>query len=173
MSEYQTEADVEKFIHKISDAVWKKPFGIRLFDEIENAHRGVMDLFLQILDDGRLENRSGRPVNFRNCYIIMTSNIGHEAFERARRTSTDMTKNVQLAIDILKRADAFSPELVNRMDAIVPIVHLQSNVRDMIAEKRLDSNKDLLLENYNIKFDYDKRVIRYITREVSNGETTA
>lgn len=173
MSEYQTEADVEKFIHKISDAVWNRPFGIRLFDEIEKAHRGVMDLFLQILDDGRLENRYGRQVNFRNCYIIMTSNIGHEAFERARRTSTDMTKNVELASDILQRADAFRPELVNRMNAIVPFVHLQSNVRDMIAEKRLDSIKDLLLENYNIKFDYDKRVIRYITREVSNEKTTA
>ncbi|HGO2647828.1 TPA: AAA family ATPase [Staphylococcus aureus] len=173
MSEYQTEADVEKFIYKVSDSVGKNAFGVRLFDEIEKAHRGVMDLFLQILDDGRLEDRYGRQVYFSNCYIIFTTNIGHEAFERARRTSTDMTNNVDLAQDMLQRADAFRPELVNRMNGVIPFNDLDRNTRDLIAQKRLEELKTKLKAEKNIDFDYDEMVIRFITREVSDEKTTA
>ncbi|HDJ2913344.1 TPA: ATP-dependent Clp protease ATP-binding subunit [Staphylococcus aureus] len=173
MSEYQTEADVEKFIYKVSDSVGKNAFGVRLFDEIEKAHRGVMDLFLQILDDGRLEDRYGRQVYFSNCYIIFTTNIGHEAFERARTTSTDMTNNVDLAQDMLQRADAFRPELVNRMNGVIPFNDLDRNTRDLIAQKRLEELKTKLKTEKNIDFDYDEMVIRFITREVSDEKTTA
>lgn len=173
MSEYQTEADVEKFIYKVSDSVGKHPFGIRLFDEIEKAHRGVMDLFLQILDDGRLEDRYGRQVYFNNCYIIFTTNIGHEAFERARRTSTDMTENVDLAQEMLQRSDGFRPEFINRMNGIIPFKDLSKTTRDMIAEKRLDELKEHLENERNIVFNYDEKVIRFITREVSDEKTTA
>ncbi|MDQ7134571.1 AAA family ATPase [Staphylococcus aureus] len=173
MSEYQTEADVEKFIHKVSDSVGKNAFGIRLFDEVEKAHRGIMDLFLQILDDGRLEDRYGRPVYFSNCYIIMTTNIGHQDFERARRTSTDMTQNIDLASDILQRSDAFRPELVNRTNAIIPFKDLSRNVRDMIAEKRLEELKHKLKKEHNITFDYEPKTIHFITREVSDEKTNA
>lgn len=173
MSEYQTESDVEKFIYNVSDSVGKKPFGIRLFDEIEKAHRGVMDLFLQILDDGRLEDRYGRPVYFSNCYIIFTTNIGHQDFERARRTSQDMTKNIDLSQEMLQRADSFRPELVNRMNGIIPFIDLGRNVRDMIAKKRLEELKESLYEKHKITFDYDAQVIPFITREVSDEKTTA
>lgn len=173
MSEYQTESDVEKFIYNVSDSVGKKPFGVRLFDEIEKAHRGVMDLFLQILDDGRLEDRYGRQVYFNNCYIIFTTNIGHEQFERARRTSTDMTNNIDIAQDMLQRADAFRPELVNRMNGIIPFNDLDKKTRDMIAEKRLEELKIKLEQERNIIFNYNDNVIRFITREVSDEKTTA
>lgn len=171
MSEYQTEADVEKFVHKVSDSVGKNPFGIRLFDEIEKAHRGVMDLFLQILDDGRLQDRYGRQVYFNNCYIIFTTNIGHEQFERARRTSTDMSKNIDLAQGMLQRSDSFRPELVNRMNGIIPFNELDSKTRDMIAEKRLEDLKNKLESERHIVFDYDAQVIHFITKEVSNEDT--
>ena len=88
-----------------------------------------MDLFLQILDDGRLEDRYGRQVYFNNCYIIFTTNIGHEAFERARRTSTDMTENVDLAQEMLQRSDGFRPEFINRMNGIIPFKDLSKTTR--------------------------------------------
>lgn len=106
-----------------------------MFDEIEKLIVVSWIYFLQILDDGRLQDRYGRQVYFNNCYIIFTTNIGHEQFERARRTSTDMSKNIDLAQGMLQRSDSFRPELVNRMNGIIPFNELDSKTRDMIAEK--------------------------------------
>lgn len=172
MSEFQHVDDVQKFNLNIADKVFKKPFSVILLDEVEKAHRGVMDLLLQILDDGRLSNRYGRQVTFRNAYIIMTTNIGHKDFENARTTNQSMTEKLDTANDILQRPDAFRPELVNRTNAIVPFEHLSREVRNIIAETRINELQNEL-QKRNITFDYDPDVITFITREVSDEATTS
>ena len=172
MSEFQLKDDVVKFNHKLAEKAQKRPFSLFLFDEIEKSHRGVMDLLLQILDDARLNNRYGRQVTFRNAYIIMTTNIGHEDFENARTTGQDMTENLSIVKNVLTRQTAFRPELVNRCDALVPFSALERDVRNIIVESGLERLKNDLKE-MDIDFDYNPLVITFLTREVSDEETTS
>jgi ATP-dependent Clp protease ATP-binding subunit ClpA len=172
MSEYQHPDKVNVFNETLADKANKRGFSVFLFDEIEKGHRGILDLFLQIIDDGRLTNRYGREVTFRNAYIIFTTNYGHRDFEAARKTSQSMSENLKMISDILQRPDGFRPELVNRMDALVPFNPLQSVVRNRIVEKNLEELK-VELEDKNIKFDYEQRVITYITKEVTDEETSS
>lgn len=172
MSEYQHADKVNYFSETLADAANKKGFSIFLFDEIEKGHRGILDLFLQIIDDGRLTNRYGREVTFKNSYIIFTTNFGHQDFEAARKTGQTMSEHIKIVSDILQRPDGFRPELINRLDALVPFNPLESFVRNSIVEKNLEELKEELA-NREIKFNYDERVITYITREVTDESTSS
>ncbi|RMH58067.1 MAG: ATP-dependent chaperone ClpB [Candidatus Hydrogenedentota bacterium] len=103
---------------QLTEAVRRQPYSVLLFDEIEKAHPDVFNIFLQILDDGRLTDNQGRTVDFRNCIIIMTSNLGTEIISdhlRNENVVTDALRNEILAE--LKRH--FRPEFLNRLDDIV------------------------------------------------------
>lgn len=101
---------------RLTGAVRNQPFSILLFDEIEKAHPKVFDIFLPILDEGRLKDLRGQTVSFRNCTIIMTSNIGANCLHRAG----DDDRSALL--DELRRH--FRPEFINRIDDIVPFYSL-------------------------------------------------
>ncbi len=99
---------------QLTEAVRRNPYSVILFDEIEKAHPEVFNIFLQILDDGRLTDSQGRTVNFKNCIIIMTSNIGSDLILKAK-TITD-----EIKFDIEKQLHkTFRPEFLNRIDEIV------------------------------------------------------
>jgi ATP-dependent Clp protease ATP-binding subunit ClpB len=99
---------------QLTESVRKHPYSVLLFDEIEKAHPDVFNIFLQILDEGRLTDSQGRTVSFKNCIIIMTSNIGSPIILQAQ-TITDTVKS-----EIEKILNAtFRPEFLNRLDAIV------------------------------------------------------
>src|SRR5713101_7997715 len=95
------------------EAVRRRPYSVILFDEIEKAAPEVFNVFLQILDDGRLTDGRGRTVDFRNTIIIMTSNIGSNWIQEAK-DEAEIRKGVQEAL----RAH-FPPEFLNRIDEIV------------------------------------------------------
>lgn len=99
---------------QLTESVRKNPYSVLLFDEIEKAHPDVFNIFLQILDEGRLTDSQGRTVSFKNCIIIMTSNIGSPIILKAE-TITDAVK-----AEIEKIVHAtFRPEFLNRIDAVV------------------------------------------------------
>jgi len=99
----------------LTEAVRRRPYSVVLFDEIEKAHPEVFNALLQILDDGRLTDGKGRTVDFKNCIIIMTSNIGSaEIREFAGRDEEAMKRRV---MDALRRH--FRPEFLNRLDDII------------------------------------------------------
>lgn len=98
---------------RLTAAVRNAPFSVLLFDEIEKAHRRVLDLFLPVFDEGRLKDARGREVSFRNCIIIMTSNVG-----AAHVSRTETTETRGRLMDDLRRH--FRPEFINRIDDIVP-----------------------------------------------------
>lgn len=172
MSEFQTKDRIEDFRTRVSDKITKTPFSVVLFDEVEKAEKGVMDLMLQITDDGRLNDRYGRQVTFRNAYIIMTTNIGHEIFEEARSESRTMNKKMRLVNEILQAPGAFRPELVGRMDKLVPFEPLSKEVRLEIVKTRLSEFTNMLKEQ-KIKFEYGDRVETYLAFEGVSNETTA
>ncbi len=131
MSEYQEKHTVSRLIGappgyvgyeeagQLTEAVRRRPYAVVLFDEIEKAHPEVLNVMLQLLDDGRLTDGKGRTVDFRNAVVIMTSNVGsHLIAERATRGDTELDAGTERQLmDALRQH--FRPEFLNRVDEIV------------------------------------------------------
>ncbi|XOJ58748.1 AAA family ATPase [Candidatus Levibacter sp. Uisw_134_01] len=139
----------------LTEAVIRRPYRVILFDEIEKAHLDVLNLLLQVMDDGRLTDSHGKTVDFTNTIIIMTSNMGSEYFESNLNFSekNEKTKSViNKVMNVVK--SKLSPEFINRLDEILFFSKLgKSHVAD-IVEIQLNSLKNrLLLNNYSIVWD--------------------
>ena len=100
---------------QLTEAVRRKPYSVILFDEIEKAHEDVFNIFLQILDDGRLTDNKGKTVDFKNTLIIMTSNIGSHYLLEAGENITESTKDLVMS----EMKHRFKPEFLNRVDDII------------------------------------------------------
>jgi ATP-dependent Clp protease ATP-binding subunit ClpB len=157
MSEYQEKHTVSRLIGappgyvgydkggQLTEAVRRRPYAVVLFDEIEKAHPDVFNVFLQVLDEGRLTDGQGRTVDFKNTVIIMTSNAGSQMIKQAGAHDVAMVRDAVLAeLDRL-----FRPEFLNRVDEIVifhnlsrdhiaQIVDIQlARLHSLLAERRL------------------------------------
>lgn len=132
---------------QLTEQVRKKPYSVILFDEIEKAHPEVFNIMLQILDEGHLTDAKGRRASFKNCLIIMTSNIGTEALTKEavigfQSLSTDKAENVEArfqstkkdVLDELKKH--FKPEFLNRIDEIIVFHPLsKDHLRSIVAKE--------------------------------------
>lgn len=169
MSEYSEEHSIARLIgappgyvgHEeegvLTGAVKNAPFSILLFDEIEKAHPRIFDLFLPMFDEGRLRDSRGREVSFRNCIIIITSNIGSELLLQAEST---------VAQDALIQAlrDHFRPEFVNRLDQVVPFYPLLSEDVRNVLRLEINAIRNRLQEK-NIGIRMYQKAYEYIARE--------
>jgi ATP-dependent Clp protease ATP-binding subunit ClpB len=100
----------------VTEAVRRKPFSVILFDEIEKAHHDIFSVFLQIMDDGRLTDSHGRTVDFKNCILIMTSNVGSQ-YILDTIDDTDETSYERMRQRVLEALrQHFRPEFLNRVD---------------------------------------------------------
>jgi ATP-dependent Clp protease ATP-binding subunit ClpB len=131
MSEYQEKHTVSRLIGappgyvgydeagQLTEAVRRRPYSVVLFDEIEKAHSEVLNVMLQVLDDGRLTDGQGRTIDFKNTVIIMTSNIGsHLIAEQLGAGDTTLTEGTRRQVlDVLR--SQFRPEFLNRVDEII------------------------------------------------------
>ncbi len=122
---------------QLTEAVRRRPYSVVLFDEIEKAHADVFNVFLQLLDDGRLTDGQGRTVDFRNTVVIMTSNVG------SQRLLGD-TPDTEGVMDDLRRT--FRPEFLNRVDDIVLFERLSRADLDRIVELQIERFRKLLSE---------------------------
>src|SRR5947207_12437855 len=104
---------------QLTEAVRRRPYSVVLFDEIEKAHHDVLNVLLQILDEGRLTDGQGRVVDFKNTIIIMTSNIGsHLILEQHGQLTADQYEGIKSSVlDALRHH--FRPEFLNRVDEII------------------------------------------------------
>ena len=120
---------------QLTDAVSRNPYSVVLIDEADKAHRDVFNLFLQILDDGRLTDSKGVVVDFKHCYIIFTSNLGYRHLDEV---SEFMTRDIKSRV--LKAArDHFRPEFLNRLDDIIVFSPLSKSSLIQIASLLLDN----------------------------------
>ena len=104
---------------QLTEAVRRRPYSVVLFDEIEKAHPEVLNVLLQLLDDGRLTDGKGRTVDFKNSVVIMTSNVGsHLIAERVGAGTTTLDEGVRREVMDVLRAQ-FRPEFLNRVDEII------------------------------------------------------
>jgi ATP-dependent Clp protease ATP-binding subunit ClpC len=160
MSEYMEKHSVSKMVGappgyvgfdeagQLTEKVRRKPYSVVLFDEIEKAHPDVFNIMLQILDDGRLTDSKGRVVSFKNCIIIMTSNVG--ATEVSTKNTIGFTGSTTAEYDNMcdKYMEAlrgkFKPEFLNRIDDIIVFHKLKKEETAKIAELLLASLKKRL-----------------------------
>ena len=154
---------------QLTEQVRRKPYSIVLFDEIEIAHPDVFNMLLQILDDGRLTDSTGRTVSFKNTVIIMTSNAGarniveHHSigFMNKEDSKKDYEKTRDEVMAELKKI--FRPEFLNRLDDIIVFKKLSNESIEKITKIMLDEFIKRL-EKKNIKVDVSDDVIKYISK---------
>ncbi len=157
MSEFKEEHSVSKLIGsppgyvgyeeggKLTEAVRRRPYTILLLDEVEKAHPRVFDLFLQVLDDGRLTDAHGRTVSFRNAVIIMTSNIGSFYLQEALKRGSEeaFAEAEKRVLDEVSKS--FRPEFLNRIDEIVVFRPLRKD--------EIKSIVDLMIRKLNSRLE--------------------
>ena len=156
---------------QLTEKVRRKPYSVVLFDEIEKAHPDVLNVLLQILDEGRITDAQGRTVNFENTIIVMTSNAGSEKSENLLgfgKTQADASKE-----KALKALEGFlRPEFIARVDEIVVFSPLSAESLAKIAAIMLDELKNSLKERL-IEFSYDESVCKYLADKCGGGKRGA
>ncbi len=162
MSEYMEKFSVSRLIGappgyvgydeggQLTEAVRRKPYSVILFDEIEKAHPDVFNILLQVLDDGRITDSQGRTVNFKNCIIIMTSNLGSN-YILDDLNNGGLTDSTDTKIDSLLKA-TFRPEFLNRLDDIVTFSPLDKDSIGKIIDLMIAKLRSRLgRQNLNLK----------------------
>ncbi len=175
MSEYMEKHTVSKLIGsppgyvgydeagQLTEKIRRRPYSIVLFDEIEKAHPDVLNILLQVLDDGRITDSQGRTVNFENTIIVMTSNAGSEGNVAAMgfgRTQHDQVKE-----KTMKALQGFlRPEFINRVDEIITFNHLTQEDFRRIADIMMTELKDSL-QSRGLTFTWDDSVENNLVQE--------
>ena len=148
---------------QLTEKIRRKPYSVVLFDEIEKAHPDVLNILLQILDDGHITDAHGRKVNFENTVIVMTSNAGSNS--KVGSVGFDRTAEEQGKDRAMKALQDFlRPEFINRVDEIVYFHQLsEDNFKD-IAALMLQELKDSLAEKH-ITLTWDESLLRYLVKK--------
>ena len=148
---------------QLTEKIRRRPYSVVLFDEIEKAHPDVMNILLQVLDDGKITDAQGRQVNFENTVIIMTTNAGSET---SSAISGFTEKREMLKKDKTEKALStfLRPEFINRIDEIITFRHLDKDDFVKIADIMLGRLRDHL-EEKGIKLLYNDEVLSHIATE--------
>ncbi len=144
---------------QLTEAVRRKPYSVLLFDEIEKAHPQILNLFLQIFDEGHLTDGQGRTVNFKNTIIIMTSNLGAKILQEAGEKINTETQN---QVSELIR-NTLPPEFINRLDQIIIYEPLKASELEQIVAIQLDQVKNRL-QDKSIELDLSEKAKSYLAR---------
>ncbi len=155
---------------QLTEKVRRKPYSVILFDEIEKAHKDVLNILLQILDEGRITDAQGRVVNFENTVIIMTSNAGSTDQNTVGfgKSANDITEEVTM-----KALERFlRPEFIGRVDEIVIFNHLTQSDFEKIAALMLD---ELIpsLKDKGMTLTYDSSVPAFLAKEAYGSKKNA
>lgn len=172
MSEYMEKFSVTRLIGappgyvgydeggQLTEAVRRKPYSVLLFDEVEKAHPDVFNIFLQILDDGRVTDSQGRLVDFKNTIIILTSNLGSQAILDSISAYQEITDEAKEVVDRALK-NHFRPEFLNRLDEIIYFNALSKTEIFGIVKLLLNDLRKRLLDK-GIDFKITKDAIEYI-----------
>lgn len=185
MSEYQQKEDLAKLIGnratktkgQLTEKIKQKPYSVLLLDEIEKADGDIMNLFLQVLDDGRLTDSSGRLVSFKNTIVIMTTNIGSEKIinkwelKGSFHTLTERERQQFEKSMEIELKNEFRPEFLNRFKNKIIFNLLERHIIEKITEKQL-SKIATRMKHQNLTLSYDPSLIQYLSdvgTDLKNG----
>jgi ATP-dependent Clp protease ATP-binding subunit ClpB len=171
MSEFTNEADATRLIGaapgyigyeeggRLTEAVRRRPYAVILLDEMEKAHPRIFDLFLQVLEDGRLTDGLGRTVDFRNSVVLMTTNVGSQAIFDAGGQVSKAEREVQAEL-----RQHFRPEFLNRLDEVVTFRALGQD--DMKAIGKIQIQRvAALLEEKHVGLEVPDEVMDWLAKE--------
>ena len=173
MSEYMEKHSVSRLIGappgyvgydqggSLTEAVRRRPYQVILFDEVEKAHPDVFNIFLQILDDGRLTDGQGRVVDFKNTIIILTSNLGSE-FIQANKSDKLDERTKEKVMEVVKKS--FRPEFVNRLDDIIVFDRLQKEEIKEIVKIQVNNLKNILKDK-NLTFSITDNALEWLANK--------
>jgi len=175
MSEYMEKHSVSKMIGsppgyvgyeeggQLTEALRRRPYSVVLLDEIEKAHHDVLNILLQVFDDGRITDSKGRLVNCKNSLFIMTSNIGSEKLLQQVEKTPDMDAKQELDFLTPELLRHFRPEFINRLDEILPFLPLTKEDVEQIAEIQL---KQLAkrLQDLGIGLTWNQKALAHIAK---------
>ena len=171
MSEYMEKHSVSKIIGappgylgfesggQLTEAVRKNPYSLILLDEIEKAHKDILDILLQVLDDGIITDGQGRTINFKNSIIVLTSNLGSQSINDLSVRKEDTNEIKKVVDNEIKKF--FKPEFLNRLDEIVIFNNLELNDVKEIAKIQLQ-NLEKRLNKKNLKFKITDEAINQL-----------
>lgn len=157
----------------LTEAVRRKPYSVVLLDEIEKAHPDVMELFYQVFDKGVLEDGEGREIDFKNCIILLTSNVGTDTIMKlCADPETRPEPNGLVEVikpDLLK---VFKPALLGRM-TVVPYYPISDDVLRMIIRLQLEKIAERVAENHRAQFSYDEKLVETIAKRCTDVDAGA
>jgi ATP-dependent Clp protease ATP-binding subunit ClpC len=170
MSEYQQPSDVERLLSNGSEgaqslivAVRQRPFSVVLLDEIEKAHPNVLNLLLQLLDEGQLTDTAGRRTSFKDCIVIATSNAGANTIRERVQKGETLESFADEFSDELINSGQFKPELLNRFDDIVLFRPLNEQELGQVVKLMLGGiNQTLAIQNISVELT-DEAVAKVVT----------
>ncbi len=182
MSEYMEKHTVSRLIGsppgyvgyeeggQLTEAVRRKPYSVVLLDEVEKAHPDVFNILLQIMEDGRLTDNTGRVVNFKNTIIVMTSNAGAHAIGHSRSLGFGSTIDTMRSYETMKEQvmkevkDIFRPEFINRVDELIVFHALEQSDIDKIAYLMLSQVADRLNKR-GMHLKFEDEVVALLSKE--------
>lgn len=183
MTEYSEDSSLQIFRSELTKRVWDRPHSVVLFDEVEKASQMVTRILLQVLDDGRLSDDNGREISFLNTYIVLTTNAGSEVYRDIAQYAADDTgsgkqlkeydKLIRRSISTTTGDNRFPPELLGRIDAIVPFQPLSLATQKKIVTKKLADLVKEIMVKHNTKVDISRRVLQYLIEDKGDTDSDA
>lgn len=183
MSEYARDSSLDLFRTEVTSRVWHTSHAVLLFDEIEKASALVTRMLLQVLDDGRLTDAQGRQVSFLNTYIVLTTNAGSEIFETVAQYNVDDTgsgkelegkmKELRRSLSSTQGDNKFPPELLGRVDAIVPFQPLSRSTQRKIVMSKLESFVQEVLTKHGTRVLIAPRVVDFLVEDKADTDSNA
>lgn len=183
MSEYARDESLDQFRKELTSRVWHTSHAVLLLDEIEKASPLVTRMLLQVLDDGRLSDANGRQVSFLNTYIVLTTNAGAEIYETIAQYNVDDTgsgkellekmKEIKRSITSTQGDNRFPPELLGRIDSIVPFQPLSRETQKQVVTAKLRSFVKEVLATHGVKVQVTQKVLTYLTEDKADTDSNA
>ncbi len=157
----------------LTEAVRRKPYSVVLLDEVEKAHPDVMELFFQVFDKGVLEDGEGREIDFKNCIILLTSNVGTDTIMKLC-ADPDTKPLPDGLVDAVKPElnQAFKPALLGRM-VTVPYYPISDDILRLIVKLQLKKIENRIRDNHNAQFSYDESVIETVAKRCTDVDSGA
>ncbi len=157
----------------LTEAVRRKPYSVVLLDEVEKAHPDVMELFFQVFDKGVLEDGEGREIDFKNCIILLTSNVGTDTFMKLC-ADPDTKPEPDGLVEAIKPelVKAFKPALLGRM-VTVPFYPISDDILRMIIGLQLGKIKNRIMDNHGAQFSYDDSVVDTVAKRCTDVDSGA
>lgn len=183
MSEYANDDMLNTFRYELTQRVAAVGRGVILLDEIEKASGKIVRLLLQLLDDGRLTDQHGRQVSFLTCYVVMTTNAASEIYRTVAHYNPDddgsgrellkrMTE-IKRSLASTSADNKFPPELLGRIDTIVPFQPLSRDTQSKVVKSKLAGVRRELMAKHGVRMAVDERVMDYLIEDQASTDSDA